>query len=330
MIVLPPEGAARQVGLDLLASAQASPDGGACVAFDTKAYLDGFKKLLREPDDDMRVDLTNQALIVSALDHAVTHLLVIALAPITYFTLRLLQKQGIKTLHWFIEDFRQAAYWRQVLPAYHAFCAIQRGPLEIAGAEAGIRFHFLPTACGPMALSASRQGKAWSLRLDALVFIGLPSAYRVRVLEALMAAGAVLGLAGTGWSLYQGPLSKAVIRDTVNSEESTALLSQYRYGLHLPYEDPAADRAQSHVSPRVYELMALGCIPLIESGPLLRECLAETKVKWFEGPEEAVNAWRTRETLTSGQAESNQAWVHGRHGYAQRWLSLQALASDLV
>src|SRR3954463_15315396 len=108
LMVLPPEGAARQVGEKAWEAMTALLPASQRKLFDTKAYLDGFDRLLKVPSDDMVVDLTNQGLTVQCLDFEATHVLILALSPVTRFTLNLLRRQGVVLLHWFFEDFREA------------------------------------------------------------------------------------------------------------------------------------------------------------------------------------------------------------------------------
>jgi hypothetical protein len=299
LLVIPPEGAARQAALDLHAAALQSPEAPNLKTFDTKAYLEGFAKLLRQPDDDMRVDLMNQGLVVSALDHAATHVLVTALAPVTAFTANLLRRQGLKLFHWFIEDSRQAHYWRQVLPAYDSFFAIQTEAIESACANAGCRFAVLPTAVSPEL--AMRPVKPWAERDLDFAFVGLPSPYRLAVLDALLAAGAKLALGGSGWGTVTGPLRSCVVNgEAMLPREAFALLERARFGVHMPYEDPAPDRANTHVSPRLYDLLALGCRVLCEDAPLLRQAMSGYAVTFAQGPQGMVKAWQAE-----SQAEDN-------------------------
>lgn len=330
LFVLPPEGAARQAGLDLRHAALSSEEEPELKVFDTKGYLDGFAKLLRDPDDDMRVDLMNQALIVAALDHRATHVLVVALAPLTVFTLRLLRQQGMKLVHWFIEDFRQAHYWKQVLPAYHAFCAIQRGPVAAACAKEGVTFKLLPTAASETLLQ--RQPASLTTRSLDLAFVGLPSPYRVKVLEALWHAGARLRVGGSGWQHYQGPLESVIAKANAMAPlETWTLLEQAKLGLHIPYEDPEDDRGNSHVSPRIYDLMALHCLPLVEAGPMLREALEGCEIQWFHGPEGAVQSWRENKdrAISPNAIAGNASLTRARHGYGNRWRAMQNLIREI-
>lgn len=325
MLVLPPEGAARQVGekaWETLGSLLPASDRK---LFDTKTYLDAFDRLLKEPADNMVVDLANQALVVQALDFGATHMLVIALSPVTRFTADLLKRHGIRMLHWFIEDWRQAKYWREVLPAYSDFLAIQRGPIEQACAEAGVRFTYLPTA--PI-LKPRASVKAWRERGEGIAFIGFPSKYRIEVLEALGREGLPLKIAGLGWEKYRGPLEAYLTgRGWFGPDEAFKLLENSRIGLHLPTDDPDADRSDSHVSPRVFDILAAGCLLLCEDSPLIRETLPGCGIREFRGAAGAVKAAKT--ALSEGVSEEmlaqNREITLLEHSFPRRMAEILAL-----
>lgn len=326
MMVLPPDGAARQVGEKAWESLCGLLPAMNRKLFDTKAYLDAFDRLLKNPADDMVVDLANQALVVQCLDFAATHVLVIALSPVTRFTVDLLGRQGIATLHWFIEDFREAKYWKDVLPAYGHFLAIQRGPIEAACAEAGVRFGYLPTAAILRPRSAV---KSWRERSEGIAFIGFPSAYRVEVLEALAREGLPLKVAGLGWEKYRGPLEPHMTgRGWFGPEEAFKLLENSRIGLHLPSEDPGPDRGNCHVSPRVFDILAAGCLLMSEEAPMIRETLKDFTIREFRGPAEAVRVARTvlSEGIDEGALAANRTLVLRDHSFARRMTDILALA----
>lgn len=326
IMTLPPEGAARQVGekvWETLCGLLPAPNRK---LFDTKNYLDAFDRLLKEPTDDMVVDLANQSLIVQCLDFRATHLLVLALSPITRFTVELLRRQGVVPIHWFFEDFREARYWKEVLPAYAHFLAIQRGPLEAACAESGVGFAYMPTA--PI-LRPRQTVKAWRDRGETIAFIGFPSAYRIEVLEALARDGLPLKVAGVGWEKYRGPLEPCMTgKGWFGPDEAFKLLENSRIGLHLPSEDPGADRGNSHVSPRVFDIIAAGCMLLCEEAPMIRETLGSCHYREFRGAAGAVKAART--ALHDGFSEealaSNRAIVLRDHSFARRMTEILALA----
>lgn len=344
MIVLPPEGAARQAGESLWRAFCRELPEGRRKLFDSKTYQDGYDRLLKSPEDDMVVDLLNQSLIVQALDFGATHLLVLALSPVTAFASNLLKRRGLVTVHWFYEDFRQAKYWQDVLPTYTHFLAIQRGAVEAACRDAGTAFHYLPTATdigeaqaaaapGPGATTypAGQGGAApepWKARTGGLAFVGFPSAYRRAVLEALAAAGLPLVVAGSGWEAYRGPL-EACLQGSgwAGPDRVRELLGNARAALHLPYEDPSADRDNSHVSPRVFDILASGTVLLCEDAPLIRETVRGCVYREFRGPAEAVEAARRAlaEGLPQEALDANRAAVLYEHTYARRVRYLRAL-----
>lgn len=325
MMVLPPEGAARQVGEKAWEALCAQLPGERRKLFDTKPYLDAFDRLLKTPTDDMVVDLTNQALVVQAMDFAATHILILALSPVTRFTVDLLQRRNIVTLHWFFEDFREAKYWKDVLPAYRHFLGIQRGPLEEACAAAGTHYHYLPTA---FILPPRAQVRSWNDRTEGIAFIGFPSKYRVEVLEALLKEGLPLKVAGAGWDKYRGPLEACLTgRGWFGPEEAFKLLETSRIGLHLPSEDPRADRDNCHVSPRIFDILAAGCLLLSEEAPLIRETLKGCGYREFRGPAEAVRAARTAlaEGFSAEVLRDNRAVMLRDHTFARRMADILSI-----
>jgi|GEM_PF-1068133 len=318
LMVLPPEGAARQVGEKAWEALCVLLPAANRKLFDSKNYLDAFDRLLKEPADDMVVDLANQSLVVQCLDFRATHVLVLALSPVTRFTVDLLRRQGLVTIHWFYEDFREAKYWKEVLPAYGHFLAIQRGPIEKACGEARVRFGYMPTA--PI-LSPRASVKPWRERGEGIAFIGFPSAYRLEVLEALARDGLPLKIAGAGWEKYRGPLEPYMTgRGWFGPDEAFKLLENSRIGLHLPAVDPGADRDNSHISPRVFDILAAGCLLLSEESPLIRESLADCAYLEFRGAAGAVRC--AREALTEGVdgtiLAANRAAVLRDHSYVRR------------
>ncbi len=326
LLVLPPEGAARQVGQHLWAAMEALLPAERRQCFDTAAHLRTLDQMLRLAGDELAVDFMGQSLAVQALDFGATHVVIMALAPVTYFTVNLLKRQGVKTVHWFIEDYRRARYWEKVLPAYTHWFAIQRGPMEAACASAGVRCAYLPTAAE---VAAGPPLRPWAQRRYDLAFVGMPSPYRLQVLEALRAAGLSLALAGPGWDRAPAPLRAGVLHsEWVDTPVTLELLRDARLGLHAPYDDPGADRADAHVSPRLYEVLACGGALLCEDSPLCREAVASLTAGFFAGPDAAPAAalrLLARPLSTADQA-LQQTMVAERHNYRARFASLAAAA----
>jgi hypothetical protein len=326
--VIPPEGAARQAALDLCEAAHQSEPAGLHKRFDTKPFLDGFAQLLKHPTDDMRVDLMNQALVIAALEHRTAVVCVTSLAPVTLFTLRLLRQQGMTLIHWMVEDYRVATYWRQVLSAYHAVFSIQSGDLAEQCRNLNIPCSYLPTAFSPQVLGLTLSPV--SQRPHDFVFIGLPSPYRLAVLDALRLAGADIRVGGSGWERVSGPLSQKVYPGDFSSpQQSLQVQAQARYGLHIPYENPAEGRAQSHLSPRHFDMLALGCPLISEESPLVRLWLEPYPCHWYQGPQQAISAWHAaRDSLSrpgfeGGIAHAAMRRARTQESYAQRWQQMK-------
>ncbi|MBN1129370.1 MAG: glycosyltransferase family 1 protein [Chitinispirillaceae bacterium] len=326
-IVLSPDGAARTVSTHI-AKTGVSEAGDRCKVFDTFTYRQTFTRLLTQTDDTLIVDLLNQSLIVSCLDFKATHLLVTALAPVTLFALNLLRSYGVVTVHWFFEDFRRAPYWTDVAEGYDHFCAIQRGPVEAYCRGKNIRYHFLPTACSvpePFAIGNERPYD--------IVFIGIPSAYRIDCLEKLASEGRSLAIGGGGWKSYRGPLEKYIVgREWIDSQASWRLLNQSKIAINLSVDEPR-EREYTHISPRVYEAIAAGCLLVTEKTPLLADSFPGCPCTTFTTIDEACGQIATmlrHYGSSSGERENNRRMVLSGHTYRKRFEQLMNIAARQV
>jgi hypothetical protein len=286
-IVLPPDGAARQAGLETITAFESLLGKDRCASFDCSTYLSAFSSLLKTQDDNMIVDLLNQSMLVQCLAFEATHLLVLALAPVTLFTLSILKKQSIHTAHWFYEDFRRATYWKDVLAGYDSFFAIQKGPIADLCLQQNVRFTYLPTAVS--GARATQAVESCAARTVDVAFIGIPSPYRIEFLEYLAQNGISLVIGGSGWAGYQGPLSGSLVATNwVNDAQAQTILRSAKIGLNLSVSSPAADPANTHVSPRVFDVLAAGCVLVTEDVPLVKDALQGLHVSFFSEKENAA------------------------------------------
>jgi spore maturation protein CgeB len=322
-LVLSPDGAARTVS-NYCAKAFIERFGTNCTTFDSHTYRNAYSQLQKQPNDEMTVDLLNQSLVVSCLDFSATHLLVMALSPITLFTLNLLRKLGVKTMHWFFEDYRKATYWKDVLPGYDHFCAIQRGPLPDACKRSNSTYHFLPTA------TDLTNARPFDNRSFDVGFIGIPSRYRIAVLEFLLQKGLTIAIGGSGWSAYRGPLQKSILSSLwVTEDESYKIMGRSKIGINLSVDEPI-DREIVHISPRVYDILAAGCVLVSENAPLLFESIPGCNFHTFDSPDQAYVT--IRKVLVEYPAlaetiEKNRQIVIKNHTFAQRVETLVRMAS---
>lgn len=264
-IVVPPDGAARAVGFKASQSLLFHRDAAYVKVIDSGSYLRGFSKLLVNADVNMVTDLFNQSCAVACLDFMATHCIVCSLAPVTLFTLNLFRKHGIVTAHWFYEDVQKATYWKQVIEGYDHFFAIQHEEIAEKCSEKAVPFHFLPTATSaPDGLFASRQPALY----DA-VFIGIPSTYRISVLESLVKSGIRLAIAGAQWNHYIGILEPFIVTSQwMNDQDATILMQKSKIGINLAFDD-ASQRPDMHMSPRIFDYAAAGCSIVSDASPLI-------------------------------------------------------------
>lgn len=319
-IVVPPHGAARQAGLLASAAFESILGKDYCHSFDCGIYLRAFSDMLKKPDETMVVDLLNHALIVQCLASRATHLLVLALSPVTLFTLNLARAQGVKTAHWFFEDFRRAGYWKDVLAGYDYFFAIQKGPIIAECERRKSRYAFLPAAASipPGAQDNLTTGK----RPVDVAFVGIPSSYRVALLELLAKNGVSLAIAGSGWDRYQGTLQQSILNPSWTEEKQVMqILQSAKIGINLSVNSPDQDRSNTHVSPRVFDICAAGCALVTENVPLAPDTMPGLAYRTFDTNDGALATVKTvlsEYASLSAEITDNQKAIAKRHTYEKR------------
>lgn len=328
LVLVPPRGAARSVGLALVGAFQEEV-GRDLLVLDCKTYVDGYRSLLRNPEEEIIVDLFGQSMLTKALEFKATHVLVLALCPVTQYFLSLLRNQRIRTLHWFFEDYRSAPYWQDVVKGYDIFMAVQRGPVENFCNENGITFRFLPNATMYQNQLAPI---AWSLRRYDVGFIGLPSAYRVDILERLAAAGLKVAIGGEGWDAIKGILRERVVYGGwVGPQQASDLYRNCRMVVNLSQEDPSTMREEQQVSPRACDAVFCGAVLLTENLPLNEISLQGVERVEFNTPTELlVRALALREEgPAQSKLEANQQVIRNLHLLQHRVRSIMQYAETL-
>lgn len=317
MLVLPPEGAARNVASKAADAFQKKlgPDLFKC--FDSLTYTRAFSKLLRESDETLTVDLLNQSLIVACLDFGTNHLVTGALSPVTLFALNLLRKQKITTTHWFYEDFRRALYWKDIISGYDHFFTIQKGEFQEICKKNGTSFHFLPTAT----TFTDTDTRPLQQDLFDIAFVGIPSFYRINILEKLYSSGFSVAIAGSGWENYSGPLEKVILsKSWTNNSQVQTILSQSKIGINLSVENPVG-RENVHISPRVYDIMACGATLLTEDVPLIHDSLPDCSFHTFTDSDDLhskVKSILLATEIEKKTADKNRVQVLENHTFANR------------
>jgi hypothetical protein len=320
VVVLPVEGDDRHAGEQFVPEITKLIGPNDVKVFDSKTYINGFRKLLKKPDENIITDLLNHSLTIVCLDFEATHLLVLASSPVTLFTLNLLRKQGIENIFWFYKDFRTAEYWRDVVTGYHYFMAVQRGELMKFCVDCRVFYHYLPMASGYEKLIEDLSGEP-EKHID-IAFIGTPSTYRISILESLAAAGKSLVIAGKKWDAYNGPLDKYITQKTsVSDEQSLALYQQAKIGLNVSHSDPKSDSENTYVSKRVYDILLSNTLLITEDVPLAGEALNGVHYYSFGSVEELIH--QVDEIMNDYQNQlkkcvGNQKHILSEHTYKQR------------
>jgi hypothetical protein len=315
-IVTAPDGAAKSLSHHAAKAFTVVLGTDRCKLFDCAVYRQAFENLLKRPDPDMVVDLLNQSLAISCLDFRADVCFITALSPVTLFTLRLLRSYGVKTVHWFYEDHRKATYWKDVLDGYDHFFTIQHGPFEAVCHERGVARHFLPAATGCGELEYRETQRPY----DA-VFIGIPSSYRIAVLEALAHSKVRLAIAGSGWGAYRGPLQQFIVTSAwIDETAAFRIMRQAKIGINLSFDNPSG-RGDVHIGPRVYDLLAAGCTLLSEENPLLEESVPDCAMHTFrsidDAPAAILKLLTNYDHLKPGN-DCNRAIVLENHQYTHR------------
>jgi len=316
IVVIPPEGAARTVAQNAFGALATEAGSDNVKKFDCLTYLNAFKKLLKTPDENMAVDLMNQSLLTATLDYGAKYVLTGALSPVTLFILNILKKQNIVTIHWFYEDYHRAGYWKDVVNGYSHFCAIQKGFLQEVCLQNNSNYHFLNTA-----LSFEPHPDPHVTRKYDISFVGIPSTYRIHILEKIIAAGFTCAIAGSGWDSYDGSLNSSIVnRIWTDNLQFETILSQSIIGINLSVEDPVG-RDDIHISPRVYDILACCTVLLTEDVPLIRETLDDCTYVTFLSADDCIS--KIRHTLDNihlfqESFTKNYTTVITRHTYRNR------------
>jgi Glycosyl transferases group 1 len=327
-IVVPPEGAARESGFETSRAFEDLLGKDSCRIFDSKKYLDFFNSQLKHPEETLVVDLFNHALAVQCLDFGAANCLVCALSPVTPFILNLLRAHGVATSHWFYEDYRRAQYWKYVLAGYDYFFAIQKGPLPEACRRAGSAYFFLPTAARSHCSAPTADADPPNRPTD-IGFIGIPSPYRIEMLEFLAQKGFSLRVAGLGWDRYNGPLKDSIVNTLwTDGKKAEEILAASKIGINLSVLPPDSDRQNTHVGPRVFDVLAAGCVLITEDVPLAGDTLKNLHYLTFANKEDAAR--QSAEIMTHLDKDkpflnSNRTTVCREHLYANRVMEILRL-----
>jgi spore maturation protein CgeB len=268
--------------------------------------------------------------ILAAVDATAPDLLLaMAQAPLLPPVLDEIGRRGVLRAFWFVEDHRLFPYWRDVLPAYDHFFAIQQGAFlaETAGAGGGA-VHYLPCAADPGVHAPLLLDAAERAELGAPVaFVG--AGYRNRRLAFRPLLDLGLRIWGSEWA-GAGAVEEAVQRAgaRIPTEDTVRIFNATTVNLNL-HSSTWVDGVEPHgdfVNPRTFELAACGAFQLVDRRALLPALFApDDEVAVFDDAgalRERVRHWLAHPEERRRIAAAGRARALREHTYRHRMAAL--------
>lgn len=218
------------------------------------------------------LQVVSQAIHAKAETFQPDLVLALAQAPVTRQLLKRLQRDGIPSAMWFVEDFRLFPYWRAFAPLYDFFFVIQKEPFLDELRNIGVDGIYLPLAAlpafhRPLTLSAAEQKRCGS----AVSFMG--AGYPNRRTAFQQVSFPDFKIWGSDWEGSEG--LDVYLQDNgarVSSEDAIRIFNATEVNLNL-HSSIHAEPVQrgDFVNPRTFELAACGAFQLVDERDLLSE-----------------------------------------------------------
>jgi spore maturation protein CgeB len=191
----------------------------------------------------------------------------LAQAPLTPDILDRMRSFDLLSAFWFVEDFRELPYWREVAGKYDHFFAIQNRQIftESESLE-GIDFHYLPLACDPTVHRLLKMSDRDRKRFGAAVsFVGAGYYNRQVLFEGLLDFD--FKIWGTEWG-FGSPLARVIQEGgrRVTTRESVKIFngSAININLHSSTYHKGINPNGDFVNPRTFEIAAAGGFQLVD------------------------------------------------------------------
>lgn len=233
--------------------------------------------------------VVGQAIWTLAREQKSQLVLALAQAPMDRNLLQRMKQAGMRSVMWFVEDYKIFNYWQYLAPYYDAFAVIQKEPFLSELAKAGQPHAFyLPLAALPefhnkIALSDAEK-KEYASDIS---FLG--AGYPNRRVAFRPLAGKNFKIWGCDWEgegLLRGNIQRHGER--IGEDESVKIYNAARINLNL-HSSIQSDKIVSggdFVNPRTFELAAMGAFQLVDKRGLMPELFAPDELATFENLEE--------------------------------------------
>ncbi len=201
----------------------------------------------------------------------------LAQAPLNAQTLRRLQKAGITTAMWFVEDYRLFPYWRAFAPLYDFFFVIQQEPLlELLAASGVAHAAYMPLAALPSFHTPPSLSEEEKTLFSAKVsFMGAGYPNRRAVFRQIKTPN--LKIWGTEWPTpTEDPILARFVQQNgarISAEDSVKIYTStsININLHSSVEPHILISQGDFVNPRTFELACLGAFQLVDRRTLMPE-----------------------------------------------------------
>ena len=233
--------------------------------------------------------LVSQAIWAQAEEQQPQLVLALAQAPLDRPILRRMRQAGMRTIMWFVEDFRLFTYWRTFAPLYDAFAVIQKQPFLEELAAIGQKHSFylplaaLPDFHRPLELTAA-QKREYGSRIS---FLG--AGYPNRRLAFRPLADLDFKIWGSDWE-DEPLLARNIQRNGARITEDESVLiynaADINLNLHSSAQCEKLVSDGDFVNPRTFELAAMGAFQLVDRRRLLPELFGEGELATFGDIEE--------------------------------------------
>ncbi len=339
MVVLPMYGGSLPIGRYC---ARALADLGHSVrVFDAPLFYPAFTGMRKLDLSQTRMGyvensflrLVSQSAWIMAQEQAPQIVLALAQAPLDRETLERMRGAGIRTIMWFVEDYKVFDYWRAYAPLYDAFAIIQKHPfldeLKKIGQEHAFYLPLaaLPDFHRPLALMDAEKVEYGS----DISFLG--AGYPNRRLAFRPLADRDFKIWGSDWE-GEKLLARNIQRNgsRISEDESLKIYNASKINLNLHSSIDASKLVSGgdFVNPRTFELAAMGAFQLVDKRSLMPELFAEDELAVFENVDDfykAIDYFLAHPEERQAYARKAMQRVRDEHTYQRR---MQALIDYMI
>jgi spore maturation protein CgeB len=211
-------------------------------------------------------------------------IIALAQAPLLPETLINIDKMGIPTAFWFVEDYRVLPYWRETAQYYSYFFGIQKNDFARELGSIGVtNYSYLPTAAAPyihrpLQLSDKEKKEFGS----PLSFVGAGYFNRQVFFRGLTDYD--FKIWGSDWPMLF-PLAPFIQRNAERIDTETCVrifnASNINLNLHSSTHQEGVTPDGDFVNPRTFEIASCNAFQLVDRRSLMGELFAEDEMETF-------------------------------------------------